>query len=345
MLTVYTLDKAEEWDKIVKSFKDYDTYWLSGYLKGFKLHGEGEPLLFYYEDKKTRAINATMKRDIAKSKQFRNVIKEEEWFDLSTPCGYGGWLIEGETSSNYFNEYKKWCLENNIVSEFIRFHPVIKNHELVKENYETVGLGQTITMDISSPEAIWNNITSKNRNVIRKAQKNGVKILRDSSLEIYKIFKEIYNKTMDKDNADEYYYFGDEFYQSILKDLSKNAQVFYALYDNKVIASAIMLFANGKINYHLSGSVREYSSLAASNLLLYETALWGCNNNYKTLYLGGGVGSKEDSLFKFKKAFYRGEDLNRFYIGKFIYNKNKYDEFVAMRNDLGDTGFFPKYRA
>ena len=106
-----------------------------------------------------------------------------------------------------------------------------------------------------------------------------------------------------------------------------------------------MLFANGKINYHLSGSVREYSSLAATNLLLYETALWGCDNGYKTLYLGGGVGSGEDSLFKFKKAFYRGEDLNRFYIGKCIFNKNKYDELVSMRTDLEDTGFFPKYRA
>ncbi len=345
MLTVYTIDRAKEWDEIVKSFKDYDTYWLSGYLKGFMLHGEGEPLLFYYEDGETRAINAVMKRDIAKSKQFKNILNKGEWFDLSTPYGYGGWLIEGKISANYFNEYKKWCLENNVVSEFVRFHPVVKNHEFAQGNYEIIALGQTVTMDISSPETIWNNITSKNRNVIRKAQKNGVQIHRESSLEIYKVFKEIYNQTMDKDNADDYYYFGDEFYQSILSDLYNNSQVFYAVYEDKVIASAIMLFANGKINYHLSGSVREYSSLAATNLLLYETALWGCDNGYKTLYLGGGVGSGEDSLFKFKKAFYRGEDLNRFYIGKCIFNKNKYDELVSMRTDLENTGFFPKYRA
>ena len=50
-----------------------------------------------------------------------------------------------------------------------------------------------------------------------------------------------------------------------------------------------MLMANGKMNYHLSGSIREFSNLAPTNLLLYKAALWGCANGCKTLYLGGGV--------------------------------------------------------
>ena len=105
-----------------------------------------------------------------------------------------------------------------------------------------------------------------------------------------------------------------------------------------------MLMANGYMNYHLSGSVQEYSSYAATNLLLYKAALWGCANGCKTLYLGGGVGSGEDGLFKFKRSFYKG-DLNRFHIGKKIFNQEKYNEFVSMRENLGKTGFFPRYRA
>ena len=49
MLSTYTLEDSDTWDKIVKSFKDYDVYWLSGYVKAFKIHGDGEPLLFFYE--------------------------------------------------------------------------------------------------------------------------------------------------------------------------------------------------------------------------------------------------------------------------------------------------------
>ena len=44
-------------------------------------------------------------------------------------------------------------------------------------------------------------------------------------------------------------------------------------------------------------------------VLLYKAALWGCEHGMKILYLGGGVGSGEDSLFKFKRAFYKGDDL------------------------------------
>ena len=182
--------------------------------------------------------------------------------------------------------------------------------------------------------------------MIRKAQKNNIKIYRGSYPEIYTTFRTIYNATMDKDDADPYYYFDAPFYDSILSDLSHNAQVFYAVFEEKIIAASIMLAANGKMNYHLSGSLREYANLAPSNLLLYEAALWGSANGYRSLYLGGGVGSCEDSLFKFKRAFYRGDDLNRFCIGKKILDAAKYEELVSLRNDLSEeSGFFPRYRA
>ena len=42
-LSVYTLGQGEEWDAIVRTFKDYDVYWLSGYVKAFWLYGDGEP--------------------------------------------------------------------------------------------------------------------------------------------------------------------------------------------------------------------------------------------------------------------------------------------------------------
>lgn len=345
MLSVYTLDNSEQWDSIVRSFADYDTYWLSGYVKAFKIHGDGEPLLIYADNNGTRAFTVVMKRDIADCRYFEGKIPRGEWFDLATPYGYGGWIVEGTDSSGIFEEYSAWCFNNNIVSEFVRFHPVVKNHNACTGAYEVIQLGEVITMDLDSAEKIWENITSKNRNVIRKALKNDVTVYNGRYPEIYEKFRKIYNGTMDKDNADPYYYFGKEFYDSVLNDLPENAQVFYAqIPDGTVIAASIMLAANGRMNYHLSGSLREYSSLAATNLLLYKAALWGSANGCRTFYLGGGVGSGEDSLFKFKRAFYKG-DLNRFHIGRKIFNQEKYDELTAMREFSEESGFFPKYRA
>ncbi len=342
-LEVFTLEQQDKWDSTVQSFRDYDVYWLSGYVKAFRIHGDGEPLLFYYDDGSTRAINAVMKRDVAKDPRFAGKIPEGKYFDFATPYGYGGWIIEGDEPEKVFEAYSRRLAKDKIISEFVRFHPMLGNHTACEGFYDVVKLGEVVHMDLSSPETIWENIVSKNRNVIRKAEKNGVRIYNGRYPEIYETFRRIYNATMDKDNADKYYYFGSEFYDSLLNDLPQNAQVFYAVKDERVIAASIMLSANGRMNYHLSGSDREYSSLASGNLLLLKAAMWGYANGCKTLYLGGGVGSGEDSLFKFKRAFYKGE-LNRFHIGKRIFDKERYDELLALRNNTDNISYFPKYR-
>ena len=345
MLFVYDLTKSEEWDRIVRTFQKYDVYYLSGYTKAFQQNGDGEPLLFYYEDKNLRGINVVMKRDISADIRFCDKIEKQQYFDLVTPYGYGGWLIEGESDiSPLILAYERWCLDNKIVSEFVRFHPMLNNQQGLEPFYEVIGLGGTIAMDLSSPETIWANITSKNRNMIRKAQKNGLKIYRAQNSDIYTVFKEIYDKTMDKDHAEEYYYFSEEFYQSVLNELKNQAQVFYAQAENGEIAAAtIIIGTNGMLNYHLSGSRYEYQKLAPTNLMLYEVALWGFENGYRSFHMGGGVGSKEDSLYSFKKAFYRGEP-KRYYIGKKILNQDVYEQLVEMRGEIKNPSFFPKYR-
>lgn len=343
MLTVYTLENAKQWDDIVRTFNEYDVYWLSGYVRAFKIHGDGEPLLFYYNDNETRGINLVMRRDVALDANFKDKIPSGKYFDFSTPYGYGGWIIEGGNTDKLFSSYEEYIKNNGIISEFVRFHPMIKNHLKCENFYEVTELGEVVHIDLESKDTIWNNLTSKNRNMIRKAIKNGVEIHSGNSLENYKEFREIYNETMQRDEADNYYFFGEEFYNSICDDLNKNAKIFWAQKDGKVIASSIMIFANDKMNYHLSGTLKEYGKFAPTNLLLYTAALWGLENGYKTFYLGGGVGSGEDSLFKFKKAFYKGE-LNHFYIGKKIYDKQNYEMLTDLRNDINNSEFFPEYR-
>lgn len=343
MLTVYNIEQTEQWDAAVCSFKEYDAYWLRGYVKAFQIHGDGDPLLFYYEGDGCRGINVVMKRDVADDPRFKDRIRRGLYFDFSTPYGYGGWIIEGENTKDLFNTYSNWLQKNEIISEFVRFHPMLQNQERCRDFYEVIQLGEVVHMDLSNREYIWCNIISKNRNMIRKAIKNNVIIYNGRFPEIYEKFRVIYNGTMDKDNAEKYYYFDERFYESVLNDLPQNAQVFWAEKEGIMIAASIMLAANGRMSYHLSGSLKKYSSLAPTNLLLYQAALWGNANGYKTLYLGGGVGSDEDSLFKFKKAFYKG-DLNRFHIGKKIYNAERYEELLKLRDGIDNPGFFPKYR-
>jgi len=343
VLRVYTLEQAEQWDAIVRTFQEYDIYWLSGYAKAFQVHGDGEPILLFYDDDVTRGINVVMKRDIAKDIHFAGKIEEGRWFDFATPYGYGGWLIEGDHIEDLFHSYRDWLEKNGIISEFVRFHPLVRNNEACRDFYEIVRLGEVVHMDLSSPEVIKKNLTRENRNRIRKAVKNNIVVYHGNYPDIYEKFRIIYNGTMDRDNAAPYYYFGQEFYKSIMDELAENSQIFWAEKDGRIIAAFIITYANGRMNYFLSGSVEEFNSQAPGNLIMYTAAFWGCENGCQTFLLGGGVGSNDDNLLRFKKTFYKGE-LNHYYVGKKIVDREKYSYLLSLRQ-TSESSFFPQYRA
>lgn len=343
MISICSFEDITKWDSIVKSFTQYDVYYLNGYVKAFMIHGDGEPQLLYYETEGLKAIYVYIKRKTA--------IKG--YYDSVTPYGYGGVLFEGNTSEEnlqaFWKAYIAKMQEDGIVDNFVRYHPVLVNAVPMKQISNVIDLGKTVALDLSSEEVVWNNIISKNRNMIRKAEKNGVEIHHGKDMELFKEFKRIYNATMEKDHAEAYYFFEDAFYESIHNDLHDNYEMFYAVLNGEIIAISIMLFANDQMHYHLSGSLTEYRNLAPSNLLLYKAALWGCEHGYKTFHLGGGVGSGEDNLYKFKAAFNRNSDY-QFSIGKEIFDQEKYDELVALRakedkNFDPESSFFPLYRS
>ena len=343
MIRLFDLSQSKEWDATVCSFTEYDVYYLSGYVKAFHIHGDGEPQLLFYETEGLKAIYVYMKRKTA----------IEGYYDSVTPYGYGGVLFEGDTSEPnlqaFWKAYVESMKEQGIVDNFVRYHPVLANAVPMKQISTVIDLGKTIAFDLASPEVIWDNIISKNRNMIRKAEKNGITIEHGKGMELLDQFTAIYNATMDKDHAEEYYYFKRPFYESIDSDLQDNYEMFYAMYEGRPIAMSIMIFANGRLNYHLSGSDIEYRNLAPSNLLLYKAALWGCEQGCKTFHLGGGVGSGEDNLYKFKAAFNKNSDY-QFSIGKEIFDQEKYDELVALRAkedpDFNpESKFFPLYRS
>ena len=348
MIEVFSTAEDQKWDEIVCSMSNFDVYYLSGYVKAFEKNGDGKACLVYIHDNNARLIHVIMKRDISDMEEFDGLFKEDEYYDVVTPYGYGGMLIEGRDASGLFSEYIDFCIANNIVCEFDRFNPVSNNADKVKEFYEIKELGNTVYIDTSSQETIWQNMSSKNRNMIRKAWKSGMQVYWGRAPWMLDSFMEIYNQTMDRDNADEYYYFNKDFYESILYDLKQQAMWFYAVAEEKIIAMSIFLFTNGRMHYHLSGSLTDYRSMAPTNLILYEAAMWACEQGYECLHLGGGVGASCDSLYRFKKAFNRGDDM-LFCIGRKIYLPDMYDKLVQLRSESDENfqlnvNFFPQYR-
>ena len=66
MIKIIDLSHSQEWDRIVKSFAEWDVYYQSGYVKAFYIHGDGDPYLLDYESEGLRAmVSVIQQRDFA----------------------------------------------------------------------------------------------------------------------------------------------------------------------------------------------------------------------------------------------------------------------------------------
>ena len=339
---VIDFENKDTWEKITKN---KEVYFQWQYVDAFYKNGDGIPKLAYLKENNEYIFHVFLMRDISKDLSIDS--SKYNYYDIISPYGYGGLDI---TSSNtklletFFDNFEKYCIENNIISEFIRFNPLLENHTYYNQNkYEIINISKTVYMKLENEEQIWNDLESRCRNTIRKAQKNNLKVISGFDKKQFEEFINIYKETMKRDNADNYYYFNDAFFESIYKNTKQYGKIYTVYYEDKAINSNIILFNGENAHYHLSGTLSEYMNMGANNLALYEIAVDLCKMGYKKFHLGGGYGGDASPLLKFKKSFNKFGELD-FYIGKRIYNQEIYNELCELKNISKEEKYFPAYR-
>lgn len=313
------------------------------------LHGDGDIYLLYFEYNSDRFCYVVMQSDIADTIQFKGVIPRGKYFDWETPYGYGGPLTDDVISEEMQKAFKKeiieYCWSRGIVSQFVRFHPLLKNYDAIPSVIEARYLRDTIFMDTTSPEIIISNMDSKNRNMVRKAQKNGVSIIKKDITE-FENFIPMYVETMKKNGAEEYYTFQRNYFESLI-NMKDNAFILYAIYKDIPVSGSIMYYNDRYMHYHLSGSYTEYRKYSPGNLLLYKAACFANEMGIKQFHLGGGM-FPNDSLFGFKKQFNKNGRAS-FVVGRTIFNMDIYKELLSIRKKTDskfdiNNGFMIQYR-
>lgn len=249
--------------------------------------------------------------------------------DFETAYGYGGPIANTDDSDfriRALNCFKHEAIEEGFLSGFVRFHPLLCN----EVNFDSIGKlildRKTIAIDLSGTvDEIWmNEIHTKNRNVIKKAIKEGLTFTADYEYKELERFKTLYNSTMDKLDADGFYYFSDDYYAK-LKKLFPDSFIGCVRYEGEIIAAAIFFYSKTYGHYHLAGSDVSKLKLAPNNFLLWEAVKELKRHGVKKFHLGGGINSDEsNSLFQFKQKF--SKSTNDFYLGKLIFDQPRYDD-------------------
>lgn len=347
MYDIIRFDEKAKWDAEVNAMNTRDIYYDVEYCRLYQTVGDGDPYLFVYRENagEQKVIYPFLKRKV------KNGRLSGRYYDITTPYGYGGPLAsctDVDFVKRFHMAFHAFCIKEKIVTEFIRFHPLLQNENLLQSVINVQYVRDTVYVDLAC-DTLFDQYHPSHRRNVRKALKANQTfevLSAEGAINELDAFVTLYYQTMQKNKARSYYYFPKAYFEQLVRHLSRNVIMATVKTDDKVIAAGLFMYEGDYLHYHLGCSDREYLRMAPNNLLFHEVSLWGKQHGFKCLHLGGGY-ENNDSLFRFKLGF---NPLGKrgFYIGTVVHNQIVYNDLIRlwqkahtkeMRQD-----FFPLYR-
>ena len=322
-----TLKECDRWIALLKAIASnrYDIYFTPEYYSLYQNYGDGDARCFVFEQDGEVVLYPFLINPITPL----GYKLDKESYDIQGAYGYNGIIASSDNAdfiTAFWESFDAYCQENNVVAEFTRFHPLLNNQRLASPKMKTFFSRHTVALDLTDDDIWMHQISSKNRNMIRKAEKEGVTIVESDD---YETFRRLYDGTMTDLHAEDFYFFPKSYYDEYKLTFKGESMLCLAMLDGKAIAGSMFMFSDDYAHYHLSARDREYSRYAANNLILWYAIQKAKKHGCKWFHFGGGTtGNDDDSLLKFKKEF--SKTLCEFWIGKRVHNQAVYDQIVEQ---------------
>ncbi len=331
------------WKECLSRLGVEDVYFLPEYLQINESVSEGQAECFVFEDGSGIGLYPYIKRPIDGT----------DLYDITSAYGFGGYLLSNVTLEEKFNAaFRAHCREAGIVSEFVRFHPLFGNHDLLNDvSLQVENLHATVTACFPNGAADLDGMIGKEaRKKIRKAEKNGITVVTGAEDEHYAAFVDLYTRTMNHKHASDFYFFDDNYFQQMKLRLRDHLSLGVAFYGDKMVGGLLIFHGGGFAYNHLSGSDYDHRNLGVNDILQYKAMQWAAERGCKRYLLGGGM-SGEDSLFHFKAKFSPGREP--YFIGKRIHLPETHKELCRKQisqekckpAEFLARNWFPLYRS
>lgn len=343
-IKVGSVSERSLWNYYVKGANQYDVYHTYDY---HLMNGEGDPILFIYQEDDGFLSLPLIKRKI----------EQTPYFDCTSVYGYTGALTNLNAASlvgtdfmrRFSNALKEFLLKEGIVCCFSVLHPLFKQKEIFKsiEGGSIQEIGKTVAIDLQiSLEEQRLRYRRPIRLKIKQLRRKGFEVYQADSDSQVKEFIAIYHENMLKVGASSKYLFEDSYFEHFMHAVDFKSELLLAYHGGKIVAGAMVAITNDIVQLHLAGTRNEFLKDSPMKLIFDEAALLGRAEDAKLLHLGSGVGGKEDSLFHFKTGF--SDNLFDFSAWQFVVNEVVYNELVQNKLKKGLTPnphYFPLYRS
>ncbi|MFC2443208.1 MAG: hypothetical protein ACFNUO_10455, partial [Capnocytophaga ochracea] len=194
MIKILDLSNKEEWNEYLRMIPNYnkDIYFTPEYYKAYQENGDGKAICFVFEENSNIAIYPFLINEVPAGYGFKGCK------DIQSVYGYSG-IVHNDINDfeifkeHFFNSFYEYCQNEKIITEFCRFHPLIKTEEFSKGFIDILEDRNTVVLDLSQNiQDIWDkSYSSINRNMIRKAIKNNIHISVSEKEEDFQSFFDI----------------------------------------------------------------------------------------------------------------------------------------------------------
>ncbi|WP_422123797.1 GNAT family N-acetyltransferase [Planococcus sp. X10-3] len=323
------------WQQILDLFKINDIYFTREYLLSALKLDPGEVMLFYYVDEEGHGeiIYPFIKR------QLNNDGTPN--YDITTPFGYGGPVLKvnndgSKLAANFLRVFSEFCRGEKILAEFIRFHPVLNNSNYFVDHLQLISVYDTYTLQL-------NAYLSESEAVENKGKGNG----EDSDFSFRKLgtvkhmfdFLVLYYSTIrQSEDKDSYYFFTNDYFESLVSSLGSDLQLFGIYKGNKLLAASYVLVKGETIYHHLSGKSEVDTPVEAETELLNNIAEWGAYNGFRYFHIANkNLLAQSVDGESFQKSY--AVLTSTYYIARLVHNQEEYRAY----HPLEETELIKRY--
>lgn len=297
--------------------------------------GEGEPQAF--------VVRADDGRPWAFWPVLRRPIPGTHLFDLTSVYGYAGPLVRpgsdaGEALGLVLAEMRR----QGAVAVFSRMHPLYMDR--LPEGRRGMALGDVVVIEVGEDPDVMKTYRGSHRREIVNAAKKGVKVRQEVGPAATEAFHAIYHEAMRDLAADQYYFFNLDYLKAMADAVDFQTLLLFAELKGRKIAASMFVITGAVMQYYLSGSLSEFRRYAPAKAIIAEAHRIAAEEGVERIVLGGGLGSRQDALFNFKRGF--SPVTAPFHVIREVLDPDRYAELCRVRGiDAEQERYFPAYRA
>lgn len=275
--------------------------------------------------------------------------------DAISPYGFPGPIMTSAAGVDprfhtvgFLDSLRTGLRELGCVSMFLRMRPLSPINEVFHDaGAKLIAQGPVVFVDLTRP-------MHEVRASYRKNHQRDIRRLTHRGFEPFQqergwadFFYELYSQTMQRKNADSFYLFSRGMFQLLEEEAPLNSLRVVGCRRAGEVACAALITRGGKTaNYFLGGTLTEYLYESPAKLMFDYAFEQEQAAGSEVFILGGGTGSRTDTLFNFKLGF--SKLTCEYFTWREIVDAGQYralvDETGTADRDQGERSpFFPPY--